>query len=100
MRSQTGSGDATLIAGVVLKGSVAKSVVVRGVSSTLPAMGVSGALTDPFLTLYQGTSRMGSNDNWGGGPSLLQAFSWRRWRVIPSTPHSLPPWPPESIRRH
>ncbi len=75
VRSQTGSGDATLIAGVVLKGSVAKSVVVRGVSSTLPAMGVSGALTDPFLTLYQGTSRMGSNDNWGGGPSLLQAFS-------------------------
>ncbi len=55
-----------MIAGFVVSGPDEKHVLIRGVGPSLRSQGVSGALSDPRLTLYrQGTEEpIGFNDNW------------------------------------
>jgi len=69
-----GSG---LTAGFVIGGSTGKTVLVRAIGPTIGAapFNVAGAITDPQLTLFSGTTPITSNDNWGGTPALAAAFS-------------------------
>lgn len=53
-----------MAAGFVCVGG-AKTFLIRAVGPTLAAFGVSGAQSDPTLTLYSGSTAIGSNDNWG-----------------------------------
>ena len=63
-RGQVGNGSDILIVGVVVGGSAVKKLLIRGVGPTLSALGVSGALADPRLQLYQGSALLRENDNW------------------------------------
>ena len=66
-----------LTAGFVIGGSTVKTVLIRAVGPTLgtAAFNVPGAMADPKLDLFSGQTVINSNDNWGGGDVLAQAFT-------------------------
>ena len=66
------SAQNPLIAGFVVRGSTAKSVVVRGIGPTLSNYGVNGVLSDPTLALYRGKELAVSNDDWGSASTSPQ----------------------------
>jgi hypothetical protein len=66
-RGTVGGGN-QLNAGFVCVGG-AKTFLVRAVGPTLAAFGVSGAQTDPKLTVYSGQTVIATNDNWGSATS-------------------------------
>jgi hypothetical protein len=69
----------------VVGGSGAKNVLVRAIGPTLGgAFGVTGAVSDPQLTLNSGQTTVASNDNWGGGSTLASAFSSVGAFVLPA----------------
>ena len=61
MRVQT--GDNVLIGGFIVTGTDPKRVIIRGIGPSL-AQFFSGALVDPTLELYQGSTLLVMNDNW------------------------------------
>jgi probable HAF family extracellular repeat protein len=73
VRTIAGTGDQTLIVGFATNGSSGKSVLVRATGPALAAFGVGGTLPDPKLTLFAGSTRIDSNDNWGGKPEIIAA---------------------------
>jgi hypothetical protein len=77
-----GGPDRVLTVGAVVGPFGAQSalpVVVRAIGPTLaqPPFNVSGALSDPVMTLYAAgaQSPLDSNDNWGGGEPMRAAFA-------------------------
>jgi hypothetical protein len=86
-RSHVGTGANILIAGFVIAGTTSETVLIRASGPALAQFGVSGALADPLLQLYQsgsdGTSTLlGKNSGWSGDPQIAAAadsagaFSW------------------------
>lgn len=73
-RTQVGTGGDILIAGFVIGGTTSKTLLVRAIGPTLGTFGVTGALVDPRLDLYTGSTLVQSNDNWGGASALTSAF--------------------------
>ncbi len=67
----------TLTPGFVLRGDATKTVVIRAIGPTLAAFGLGGTLADPTMDVIPlgGTTAVASNDNWGGTPALVSAFS-------------------------
>ena len=64
-RVQTGAGEGVSIAGFIVVGDVEKKVVVRGLGPSLASAGVSGALADPTLELYDSAgTTVATNNNW------------------------------------
>jgi cyclophilin family peptidyl-prolyl cis-trans isomerase len=62
-RMQVGIGDNALIGGFIMRGPSPKRLMIRGIG---PSTGLSGALADPVLELYDHTGAViASNDNWG-----------------------------------
>jgi hypothetical protein len=77
-RAYVGTGDAVLIVGFVIDGAGELPLLIRAVGPTLGGLGVSGALADPTLSLYRGSTLLASSDNWTSGPAagdLAQAAS-------------------------
>lgn len=70
-RASTGTGDSTLVAGIVVSGSVPKRVLIRGVGPTLEALGVVGALAQPELSVIKDGVTVASNSNWSTSPDKL-----------------------------
>ncbi|MDB6167477.1 MAG: hypothetical protein JWM88_341 [Verrucomicrobia bacterium] len=68
----TMANDNPLIAGFVIGGSTAKTLMIRAIGPTLTAFGVPGAMADPSLEIIPGggTVAIVSNDNWGGAALL------------------------------
>ena len=65
-RGHVGTGDAIMIAGLVIDGPEPKRVLIRAVGPGLVAQGVPDAVTDPKLTLVDANhATVASNDNWG-----------------------------------
>ena len=62
-----------VIVGVTMSGG-AKNVLLRAVGPTLSAFGVPSVMADPKLDLYSGSTKLTSNDNWGGAQILSAAF--------------------------
>ena len=62
-RAISGPGDQTLIVGFVIAGN-GKNLLVRGIGPTLSSFGVTNALADPMLTLYDLTGAIATNDDW------------------------------------
>jgi pectin methylesterase-like acyl-CoA thioesterase len=60
-----GAGDDVLIAGVIIGGPSTGQVVLRALGPSLTAFGVSNALQDPTLQLYDANGSVTSNDDWG-----------------------------------
>lgn len=63
-RATAGGAENTLIAGLVLGGTVSKRMLFRAVGPGLAQFGVSGALAQPTLTLFRDNQVLLSNTNW------------------------------------
>lgn len=76
VRSIAGIDGQPLIVGFVVAGnSGIKSMLVRGIGPALTGFGVTGALADPQLRLFSGSSQSAENDNWGGSAVLAASFA-------------------------
>ena len=67
---------ANLAVGFVLRGSTARTVLVRGIGPSLGTIfGLSGVMSDPKLELFnqETGSKITENDNWGGDSQLMDA---------------------------
>ena len=73
-RAQVGTGNAVLIAGFTISGNVPKQVLIRGIGPALSGLGVIGALANPRIDIFRGTSLVQGNDDWGGTAALTEAF--------------------------
>jgi hypothetical protein len=62
-----------VIVGVTMSGG-AKNVLLRAAGPTLSAFGVPSVMADPKLDLYSGSTKVTTNDNWGGSSVLSSAF--------------------------
>lgn len=69
-RTVVGLGADRLITGFVIAGPTPKTVLVRAIGPTLAAFGVTGALADPQLELYSGSTKLFANDDWANSPAL------------------------------
>lgn len=69
-RTRVGTGGDILIAGFVVGGTTAKTVLIRAIGPTLADFGVTGALADPRLQLFSGTTLLRENNDWGGDAQL------------------------------
>ncbi|CAN5400462.1 hypothetical protein BH20VER3_BH20VER3_08380 [soil metagenome] len=68
-RGNVQTGDNVMIGGFIIAGAGSQSVLVRAIGPSLTAVGVSGALSDPTLALFdsQGT-QIDFNDDWQNSP--------------------------------
>jgi arylsulfate sulfotransferase len=64
-RGSVGTGDNVLISGFIVGDVGSSTVIVRALGPSLASHGVSGALSDPVLTIYDSTgAAIATNDNW------------------------------------
>jgi hypothetical protein len=64
-RANVGTGDNVLIGGFIVTGPESKKVIIRAIG---PSTGISGALADPELQLFDSKSHvLGISDNWAEG---------------------------------
>jgi mannan endo-1,4-beta-mannosidase len=70
----TGTGANVLTVGFTISGSAPRRVVIRGIGPSLAQFGVAGALADPQLQLFSGSTVMAANDDWKGDADLATAF--------------------------
>ena len=84
-RIQVGTGANVLIAGFVIGGTTAKTVLIRASGPALAPFGVSGTLQDPELQLFAAGSSsvpVAASKGWGGSAQIAAAsasagaFSW------------------------
>ena len=68
-RGLVGTGDNVLIGGFIITGTEPKTIVLRALGPTLSGFGVSGALADPVLNVYNSSHALiATNDNWQTDP--------------------------------
>lgn len=63
-----------LTVGFTMQGG-AKPVLARVAGPGLGALGVPGTMADPKLALFNGSTQVAANDNWGGEPATAAAFT-------------------------
>jgi hypothetical protein len=64
-RNLVGTGENLLITGFVVDGTVAKTLLIRGVGAKLAEFGVTGVLADPKLEIYTAAgTKIAENDSW------------------------------------
>jgi hypothetical protein len=66
-RGFVGTGSNIIIAGFVISGDGAKTILVRAVGPTLTSFGLTGVLADPQLAIYRSSDVILTNDDWGSG---------------------------------
>ena len=72
---QIAAGE-SLTVGFNVGGSTSRTVLIRAVGPTLTTLlGIPGAMADPQLKLYSGSTVLATNDDWGGDPQVNAAFS-------------------------
>jgi hypothetical protein len=74
-RAHAAPGDGVLIVGFVIAGDTPLRVLVRAVGPTLKNSGITSALADPQLNVYQGGTLVGQNSDWGGTQDLRDVFA-------------------------
>lgn len=72
-RTLAGTGDRTLVAGFVIRGTGTKPLLVRAVGPTLANFGVANPLADPFLSVLSSTGVVATNNDWGNAAPLTAA---------------------------
>jgi len=76
MRGMVGTGANAQVAGFVINGKTAKTVLIRGAGPALAAFSVAGALADPLVELFdRNNRRLAANDNWGDDPTKTAAIA-------------------------
>lgn len=64
-RGRVGTGGDVLIGGFVARGGASSKVLLRAIGPSLSAFGVTDALADPVIEVYDASgNRIGTNDNW------------------------------------
>ena len=72
-RGTAGTGANTLIAGVVVRGTAPKNLLIRAAGPALAQFGVTGALDRPVLTLLDANGALvAANTGWGTAPNVGQ----------------------------
>jgi hypothetical protein len=67
------TGDNVLIDGLIVGGKTSKNILLRAIGPELTARGVTGALQDPVLDLYNKQGMLlRRNDNWRDAPNRNQ----------------------------
>ena len=66
---------ANVSVGFVVAGQTPRTVLIRALGPALEKFGVTDAMPDPVLTLYQGVTPIAVNDDWGGASALASAFA-------------------------
>ncbi|HEX2854872.1 MAG TPA: PQQ-dependent sugar dehydrogenase [Opitutaceae bacterium] len=76
-RGFIGINDAIMIPGLVISPGSPKTLLIRaiGPSLALPPYNVSGALTDPKITIYSGGIPILQNDDWGANPDVASTVA-------------------------
>jgi sugar lactone lactonase YvrE len=76
-RAVVGTGGNIMIAGFVIGGSGTETLLIRGDGPSLTALGVSGALAQPSLSVIQepAGNTIASNTGWGTNPNPAQIAS-------------------------
>ena len=75
-RTMVGTGINAPLVGFVLNGGGTEQLLVRAIGPGLAQFGVTGALTNPVLTIYDGSQHaIATNSGWGGAAALASAFS-------------------------
>jgi PKD repeat protein len=70
-----GTGQGTLIAGLVIAGNIPQTVLIRGVGPGLTGFGVSGVMPDPQISVFTPTAQLAANAGWGTGTSSAAQLS-------------------------
>jgi hypothetical protein len=64
-RGFVGTGDDVMIGGFVVQGSQPATLILRAIGLSLSAGGISGALVDPMITVYDSNqNQIATNDDW------------------------------------
>ena len=63
-RAVVGLGDNAVIGGFIIQGSQPATVVLRAIGDSLPALGITNALQDPFIELHSGNTTVATSDDW------------------------------------
>ena len=59
------TGDNVLIGGFIVQGTQPATVILRAIGLSLSAQGLTGALTDPMITIYDSKqTQIATNDDW------------------------------------
>jgi hypothetical protein len=77
-RTNVGGGASVLIAGFVIAGSAAKTVLIRGIGPGLATFNVSNALADPQLALFRDGVPVATNDDWYDAPNSVSVAAAAR----------------------
>jgi hypothetical protein len=84
VRAAMGAGQ-TLTVGFVVSGGN-RPLLVRGVGPTLASFGVTGAMADPRIELYNGQTVVTQNDNWANNATLsATAASLGAFALLPNS---------------
>jgi hypothetical protein len=71
-RGFVSTGDNVLIGGFTIGGAEPKTVVLRALGPSLSSFGISGALNDPVIRVYNSSRTLiATNDNWQSDPNHL-----------------------------
>jgi uncharacterized protein (DUF1800 family) len=87
-RAQVGTGGNILITGFNIGPGGSKTVLVRASGPALAGFGVPGAMANPRLELFAGSTKIAENDNWGtpvGAASPLTVDSFTAVGAFPWT---------------
>jgi hypothetical protein len=63
-RAVVGLGDNAVIGGFIIQGSQPATVILRGIGNSLRALGITDALSDPFIELHSGNTIVATSDDW------------------------------------
>ena len=64
-RAFVGTGNNVVIGGFIIQGSQPATVILRGIGNSLPALGITNALTDPVIELHDnGGGTISESDDW------------------------------------
>lgn len=81
---QVGTAQNVSIAGFIVSGPQPKKLVLRAIGPSLSALGISGAMNDPMLELYDSAGTLiAQNDDW---QSSAQASQIAATGIAPSSP--------------
>jgi len=76
LRTQVGTGSNILIAGFVIAGNTAETLLIRGVGPTLTQFGVTGVLAAPQLQIYNSTGTVvAQSAAWGANSNAAAIAS-------------------------
>jgi len=73
VRAPVSTGEGVLVAGFAVSGDTALHLLVRAIGPS--QSGLPGLLKDPQLEIYQGSTLLAHNDNWGGSSTLSALFA-------------------------